>query len=202
MRLTSLMIVLFSGAIGSVTTAEVSSATSQKALANRIVGGTPAIAAEFPFIVSLQRGSTHFCEGSLVDKSWVLTAAHCVRSGTSGLKIRIGLLKQGDQSGTETFSANKIIIHPDNSGSINDYDFALIQLKGESRFTPVGLSAAPIDIPDEEEKAAMAITAGWGTTSEGGISSTLLKVDVPLVSTRKCEVAYSGQITKSMICAG
>lgn len=182
---------------------ETSSALSERNDFTRIVGGVPATAGEFPFMVSLQSGSSHFCGGSLIHKSWVLTAAHCVRSGTSGLKVRVGLLKQGDTSGVETFSAKKVMIHPENSSSNNDYDVALIQLNGESRFAPITLNSKNIDIPDEEDKAQVATTVGWGTTSESGsLSSKLLKVDVPLVSTRNCESAYSGQITKTMICAG
>ncbi len=170
----------------------------------RIVGGVPANLKEFPFIASLQKNSRHFCGGALIAKNWVLTAAHCVAgSGTSKLKIKIGLLKQGDTNGVEAFSVNKIITHPEYNDSSSDYDFALLQLNGESRYNPIGLNADEIDIPDEEDKAPIATTAGWGAISEGGnLSSKLLKVDVPLVSDRRCEFAYPSQITKTMICAG
>jgi len=170
---------------------------------DRIVGGVPAEEGEFPFMVSLQRGTSHFCGGSLVDKSWVLTAAHCVKTGTSGIKIRIGVLKLGTTDGVETFTAKKIISHPDNSSSTNAYDFALIQLSGESAFTPVALNADALDLPELETDSPMAVTVGWGRTAEGGsISSKLLKVEVPLVNTARCEAAYPGEITDSMLCAG
>jgi trypsin len=58
-----------------------------------IVGGVPAVAGDFPFIVSLQKNGAHFCGGSLLDSTTVLTAAHCADGQTtSGLTVRAGSL--------------------------------------------------------------------------------------------------------------
>lgn len=46
---------------------------------SRIVGGQTAEKGSWPWqtMIALLGGS-QFCGGSLIDKSWVLTAAHCV----------------------------------------------------------------------------------------------------------------------------
>jgi trypsin len=162
----------------------------------KIVGGVEAVKGEFPFIVSLQAGSYgHFCGGSLIKKNWVLTAAHCVEGGY--LKgVNIGLHHQSDTAGVEKFTVTQIVKHPKWNKNTMDYDFALVKLSGDSKYEPVALNSK------ELTGNVDFITAGWGTTSEGGsVSKILLKVSVPMVSKATCEKAYDG-ITDSMLCAG
>lgn len=165
-----------------------------------IVGGVEANEHEFPFIVSLQKPS-HFCGGSLIQKNWVLTAAHCM-SNTSSMKVVIGLHSQKDPSKAETMKIAKVIIHPQYSSSRNDYDFALVQLAENSSYQPVRLNESEIAISDTDQ--TMSTTAGWGVTKDGGstLSDKLQKVDIPLVSAKTCDAAYKGEITDRMICAG
>lgn len=190
--------------VGLLTTLSLSAFAAPR-ITPMIVGGTPAVKGEFPFQVSIQSSSgSHFCGGSLIKPNWVLTAGHCVQ-GSSAMKIVVGLHNQSDLSGTETFTAKKIIAHPDYNDSTLDFDYALIQLSGDSKFRPIDLNKVEIAIPDGPEQF-MVWTSGWGTTSEGSytLPKILQKVEIPLVSTAVCnsKEAYDGDITERMICAG
>lgn len=57
---------------------EMSTKTATGALGEpRVVGGNPATPVSWPWLVSLQYENEHFCGGTLIDESWVLTAGHC-----------------------------------------------------------------------------------------------------------------------------
>lgn len=162
----------------------------------KIVGGVEAVKGEFPFIVSLQGSyGGHFCGGSLIKKDWVLTAAHCVPGGIK--TVVAGLYDQTQTAGAEKFEVDRVIQHPDYNKQPQDYDFALVHLKGESRFPPVVLNrkalSGKIDF----------VTAGWGYAAENGdVENILRKVIVPLVPAKACSAAYPGGITDRMLCAG
>ncbi len=171
-------------------------AVLQQTGVEKIVGGVEAAKGEFPFIVSLQGSyGGHFCGGSLIKKDWVLTAAHCVPGGIK--TVIAGLYDQSQTQGVEKFAVDKVIQHPDYNKQPQDWDFALVHLKGASKFTPVALNKT------ELTGNVDLVTAGWGYTEENGtIPNVLRKVTVPMVPAETCSAAYPGSITDRMICAG
>ncbi len=181
------------------------SAVASTSVDQKIVGGVPAINGEFPFQVSLQFASgSHFCGGSLIKKNWVLTAAHCVQS-SSAIKVVVGMYDQKDKTGTETFSTKRIIAHPSFDKTTLDFDYALIQLSGDSKFRTIDLNKVEINVPQGNDPF-MVWTSGWGTLTEGSytLPNILQKVEIPLVSKEACNAAdvYNGDITDRMLCAG
>ena len=77
-------------------------------------GGTNAQAGEFPYQVSLQQNGGHFCGGSLISATHVLTAAHCIyetvkkRVPQRALQVEVGSNRIG--SGAK-YRIRKIAYH-------------------------------------------------------------------------------------------
>ena len=170
-----------------------------------IVGGTEVDPAcpdcKYPFMVSVQGTgywSGHFCGGSLVREDWVITAAHCVEDeSANNLAVKIGLHYVTGTTGSETKGVDQIIIHPDYIGNSLDNDYALLHLTSSSSFEPIQL----VTDTNHDEEPVMSTTMGWGATSSGGgSSSVLLEVDVPIDDS--CGNYSNWEITNNMICAG
>ncbi|KAH6629012.1 extracellular trypsin protease [Boeremia exigua] len=170
-----------------------------------IVGGTAAAAGEFPYIVSLQSGGSHFCGGSLVDSRTVITAAHCtVGQSVSSLTIRAGSLQRS--SGGTVVRVSSIKSHPNYaSGGQYNNDIAVWKLATAiPTSSTIGYVALPAANSDPAAGSTVSV-AGWGTTSSGGSSlpAALRRVDVPIVARSTCRNNYSAaEVTDNMVCAG
>ncbi len=71
---------------GNLTFCFLSSVCGRAPLNNKIVGGGDANAGAWPWQVSIHSLTTgHFCGGSLINKDWVLSAAHCFQQYVESL---------------------------------------------------------------------------------------------------------------------
>jgi len=79
-----------------------------------IVGGEKADDHEFPFAAALIRGRFVFCGGSIINKRYILTAAHCVED-IQNRNMHIYRVRVGSNHrfyGGQLLNFEKIIIHP------------------------------------------------------------------------------------------
>ncbi|KAA0706669.1 Trypsin [Triplophysa tibetana] len=172
----------------------------------RIVGGYAPTPYSIKYVVSIQSATgQHFCGGTLINKYWVLTAAHC-NIGAANMRIVAGDHSVGSYEGTEQFRRPHLLIpHPQYNRDTNNADIMLIKLQ-----SPVYINSYVSLAPLPRLDAMVAVgrvcrVSGWGFTSPtGGIPLTLRTVMLPIVSTSVCNStdSFNGNITENMICAG
>ncbi|XP_048018997.1 chymotrypsinogen A-like [Megalobrama amblycephala] len=176
---------------------------------NKIVGGQNAMAGSWPWQVSIQdKDIMHVCGGSLINKDWVLSAAHCFErsmSISSNIRISLGCRSQfGSNLHEITRTVSVVIKHPNYDESTRDNDIVLLKLSSSVNFSeyinPVCLAAAGSTFAAGTESWV----TGWGLLQNGNkeISDILQEVMIPIVSNSDCDDAYEGIITSNMICAG
>lgn len=177
-----------------------------------IIGGEDALPGQYPFMVSLQRldygdsdHARHWCGGTLISPSWVLTAAHCVeRAQPGGYAVLGGTTTLDTTVGNRASNIRAIHVHPafDRSTLVNDV--ALIQLR-----EPLA-DVTPAQLLEGSDAGYLRTgrrfdVIGWGNTGlEGDAASptVLQTVKTPFVPFRTCRQAYPGLQAGAVICAG
>ncbi|XP_076840114.1 trypsin-3 [Brachyhypopomus gauderio] len=172
----------------------------------RIIGGYSPEPYFITYMVSIQTtGGQHFCGGTLISKSWVLTAAHC-NIGVGNMRIVAGDNSVGIYEGTEQYRTPRFLIsNPKFNRTTNNADIMLIKLQAPVILNSyVSIAPLPLQGADVAEGHVCRVS-GWGfTTPTGGIPTALLTVTLPIVSRTTCNstTSYNGNITDSMMCAG
>uniref|UniRef100_A0AAY4F0L7 chymotrypsin n=1 Tax=Denticeps clupeoides TaxID=299321 RepID=A0AAY4F0L7_9TELE len=171
----------------------------------RIVNGEEAVPHSWPWQVSLQDFTGfHFCGGSLISETWVVTAAHCNVSH----RVIVGEHDKGKAGeDIQTMKVQKVcfsqpaICFPDWNPSTINNDIALIKLASpvslNDRVSPVCLAEAS----DNFNPGMTCVTSGWGLTPIT-TPNKLQQAALPLLSKETCQTYWGSNITDKMICAG
>lgn len=189
---------------------------------NRVVGGQPADLGAWPWIAALGYTQTNNrssevmwrCGGSLINKRYILTAAHCIKTPQQ-LAVKLSVVRLGEHDlSNDTEGANHVdygientIVHEGYKSQTND--IALVRVDRDVAFSdqirPICLpTVAALRSSDYERKYPFVV--GWGETNLNGPSSdVLLQVQVPVVDNNSCGQAYArhgATITGEQLCAG
>jgi len=185
-------------------------------LANRrpsakIAGGKQTGVNEYPWQVFIRtKKEDKICGGSVISDQWVLTAAHCVDNIPVKLEESDVKVYLGEHDRTVTHEADtiqvhvaKIIIHEKWDPSEILYDFALLRLTSEIKFTS---HIRPICLPETNKNNYSGYTAtasGWGRTNYHGplASPHLREVDLTVLNEKECIQKWGRQHIEQLLCA-
>ncbi|KAM9342466.1 transmembrane protease serine 12 [Pholidichthys leucotaenia] len=178
----------------------------------RIVGGQNAPEGAWPWQVSIQLHSLHFCGGTILNSLYVVTASHCfhdlLRTDRSYFRVVAGLrVFSSPGSHIQVRSIRKVKMHEDYSSITFDNDVSLVLLSSPFNFNDY---VQPICIPHSVAHEVMlnfshCFISGWGSNYfNGHLMGTLQEAEVKLIDRGTCNLDtwYNHRITENMICAG
>ena len=179
---------------------------------SKILGGVQAAPGAWPWIAALLYAndsnvySAQFCSGVLIDKSWVLTAAHCVQGmSAQGIQVAVGAWDLTAFTGSRT-PVRSIRIHPQFSSTSLYNDIALVELSGPSSSQPITLfSGESVDNTPPSLLGKLVTVLGWGvadSTTSWYYPEILRQVSLPVVADSTCNDIYINPVLPSQFCAG
>ncbi|KAM9812421.1 mannan-binding lectin serine protease 1-like isoform 2-T2 [Syngnathus typhle] len=194
----------------------------------RIVGGRAAEPGNFPWQVLLSVEDTSrvpserwFGSGALLSDTWILTAAHVVRSrrrdaqvvpvAPEHIKVVAGAVDVRDKQALAVLSVSQVLVHPEFRPSDFDNDIALLKLSVKVELNhdvhPVCLPSPPQDDATSPPPHSLGVVAGWGVSHPDVTSDLLQFVRLPVVPQDECRASYAARtgsynVSDNMFCAG
>jgi hypothetical protein len=185
--------------------------TGTKARSVKITGGTTTTISEFPWQVFLIAGNFQ-CGGSIINESWILTAAHCTKNDfgnailASDMVVKVGANNPYSSLEGKKYLVSEVIVHEGYNDVTNENDIALLKLKDPVNFTnavPVKLVSADDVLEGATSPGVMSWVTGWGLTNVNPkvFPNSLQKVQLPIVTNAVASTVW-GTIPATDIMAG
>jgi secreted trypsin-like serine protease len=185
-----------SGRVGATDVATPDPTTPRSRPDTRIVGGTAAAPGAWPSQVALidraqgTASAGQFCGGTVIDRSWILTAAHCVRDpgdwtpSPSQIDVLVGTSSLS--GGGTRIRAVEFRVHPGWRPADLRNDVALIRL---DRPVPNGTPIQALAAASDGAAGVDAVATGWGALDDPPTTpfpSGLRQVTMDMASDAQC----------------
>lgn len=178
----------------------------------KIVNGNTSAPGQFPYIALLQitrSTTTTICGGSLLNRDWILTAAHCVSSARH-ISIHLGAHRIANDTISEP---NRVVVPADLQSSVihSGYnqllalnDVALLRLQSSIQFS---MFIQPVRLPASNSGSFVGRTvlaSGWGRkyTQAGEHASELQWARLVVITNDDCRQSLSSiAVRETTMCA-
>jgi len=192
---------------------------------SRIVNGLQAIPHSWPWVVTIglygpKSNLPHACGGALINKQYLITAAHCVNTAPifeiignpipshpnyanfeRMMRVYVGVHNRDtDINALNTYYVTRIIRHPKFNQATFENDIAIIKLDREVEISKnVDFLCFDKQVPVEYGESLYAI--GWGFTENtiNKASNVLMQVSLSVKTKSECELSYFPDV---QFCAG
>jgi len=180
----------------------------------KIVGGSPAKANSYPWMVSVQSTTGHICGGALIRASEtkeasdiVVTAAHCLYAKPANVLLGAHSLKTSSP-GRQLVRISKTVYHPSYNSQTQANDIAVFKLEKPISFSQIIQAVCLPESGEQRKEGDRGVVTGWGATDENGqkYPDILQQAVLPVYNTQKCAAAYQSDKVpinaKIQFCAG
>lgn len=165
-----------------------------KVRSRRLVGGKITKHGAWPWMAGILVDNKHACAGTLINKNYIVTAAHCLQMNgkpisEKRLSVVLGLNhRTKPESSTQHFSVCNFVMHDLFNRETLENDIAIVKIKKNAMLDdfvwPACLSSKGVSTHFTDKYGYM---IGWGKEKVSGLLSPSLKaVKVPVVSHSTC----------------